>query len=169
MVGIIFYFTAGIIIISAILVVTLRNILHSALFLILCLIGVAGIYIILRADFFAAAQILVYVGGIMVLMLFTIMLTQKVTNTKFKQTNEQWFKSIVICGFILCTIIFAIPFAKILKLNSLIQNTGQSLPATTISLGKLLFGEYVLPFEVISLVLISALIGAVVFTRENKK
>ena len=157
----IFYILAAIIIGSAVMVVSLKNIFHSALFLVLCFFSVAGIYILLEAEFLAAVQILIYVGAITVLIIFAIMLTHKLYSAKIRQSNEQVIPGLIIVGTLLVATLFALSKTA-WKLSSEIP-TAQS----TISIGKLLLTTYVLPFEVVSVVLLTALIGAVIIARRE--
>jgi NADH-quinone oxidoreductase subunit J len=157
----IFYLLSFIIIISAIYVVTLKNIFHSALFLILTLFAVAGIYVMLHAEFLAAVQVLIYVGAVSVLIIFAIMLTTQLTSRQIKQSNEQVTLGIFVCaGFLL------------VSLGSLSKTVwrivDRPLPENNpLAMGKMLMNEYVLPFEVVSIVLLAALIGAIVLARKE--
>ena len=89
--GIIFWILAGIVLISGFLVVSLRNIFHCAIFLIICLTGVAGIFITLDAEFLAAAQVLIYVGAVAILLIFAVMLTSKLADKRITQSNTFCF------------------------------------------------------------------------------
>ncbi|MCJ7578138.1 MAG: NADH-quinone oxidoreductase subunit J, partial [candidate division Zixibacteria bacterium] len=104
----IFYILAATIIGSAVMVVSLKNIFHSALFLVLCFFSVAGIYILLDAEFLAAVQILIYVGAITVLIIFAIMLTHKLYSAKIRQSNEQVIPGLIIVGTLLVATLFAL-------------------------------------------------------------
>ncbi|SYZ74531.1 NADH dehydrogenase I subunit J [Candidatus Zixiibacteriota bacterium] len=157
----VFYLFSFIVIISAIYVVTLKNIFHSAIFLVLTLFGVAGIYILLHAEFLAAVQVLIYVGAVSVLMIFAIMLTTRLASREIRQSNEQVMAGIFIgAGFLLASLgSFA---------NTVWHIVDKPLPENnTLTLGQLLMNEYVLPFEVVSIVLLAALIGAVVLARKE--
>jgi len=158
----IFYLFSFIIIVSAIYVVTLRNIFHCALFLVLALFGVAGIYILLEAEFLAAVQILIYVGAVAILMIFAIMLTSQLAKKKITQSNEQVTVGIFVCaGFLLVSLgSFSYTVWRI-KDTALPENN-------TMTIGKLLMTDYVLPFEVVSVVLLAAMIGAIVLARREK-
>ena len=98
--GIVFYGIAAVVVLTSLAVVTLKNIFYSAVALTAALTAVAGLFFLLGADFLGAAQILVYVGGIMIIMLFVIMLSHQVRDKLQPQTNEQWiwgfFASILI-------------------------------------------------------------------------
>jgi NADH-quinone oxidoreductase subunit J len=156
----IFYLLSFIIIVSSIYVVTLKNIFHSAIFLILTLFSVAGIFILLGAEFLAVSQVLIYVGAVSVLMIFAIMLTSRLASKKIVQSNEQVTTAIFICaGFLLISLgSFA---------NTVWRVNTEPLPENNIlTIGQLLMTDYVLPFEVVSIVLLAALIGAIVLSRK---
>jgi len=157
----IFYILAAIIIGSAVMVVSMKNIFHSALFLVLCFFSVAGIYVLLSAEFLAAVQVLIYVGAITILMIFAIMLTARLYSTKIKQSNEQ-----VVPGFL---IVGALLAATVLTLSRTAWKLSTETPdmQSTVSIGNLLLTTYVLPFEVVSVVLLTALIGAIIIARRD--
>jgi NADH-quinone oxidoreductase subunit J len=157
----IFYILAAIIIGSAVMVVSMKNIFHSALFLVLCFFSVAGIYVLLSAEFLAAVQVLIYVGAITILMIFAIMLTARLYSAKIKQSNEQVVPGLIIVGALLASTIFTLSRTA-WKLSSQVPET-QSI----VSIGNLLLTTYVLPFEVVSVVLLTALIGAIIIARRD--
>jgi NADH-quinone oxidoreductase subunit J len=156
-----FYLFAFMIIVSGILVVTLRDIFHCALMLIICMFSVAGIYVLLGADFIAAVQVLIYVGAVSVLMIFAIMLTARVSGIGVKQQNDQVPLSLLVTLLFIGITIFGLG-KSIWNLKN-IAVPDQTVP----SLGTLLLTTYVVPFEVVSVVLLAALIGAVVIARRN--
>jgi NADH-quinone oxidoreductase subunit J len=159
----IFYTLAGIASISALMVVTLKNIFHSALFLVLTLFSVAGIYVLLGAEFLAAVQVLIYVGAITILMIFAIMLTHQLYSRNLRQVNEQ----VLPAAFIVLLFFVLSVFTLVKTAWPLSQN---QMPANNIfELGRLLMSEYVIPFEVVSIVLLVALIGAIVISRRDKE
>jgi NADH:ubiquinone oxidoreductase subunit 6 (subunit J) len=102
-----FYVLAAVILVSAILVVTLRNVFHSALFLVLAFFTVAGVYVMLHAEFLAAVQVLIYVGAITILMLFAIMLTYQIQSNAIRQVNEQVIPAALIAAVFLALAVFA--------------------------------------------------------------
>jgi len=157
----IFYILAAIIIGSAVMVVSMKNIFHSALFLVLCFFSVAGIYVLLSAEFLAAVQVLIYVGAITILMIFAIMLTARLYSAKIKQSNEQVIPGLLIVGALLA--------ATIITLSRTAWKLSTETPdvQSTVSLGNLLLTTYVLPFEVVSVVLLTALIGAIIIARRD--
>lgn len=101
-----FYVLAAVIVISAMLVVTLRNVFHSALFLVLAFFMVAGIYLTLHAEFLAAVQVLIYVGAVTILMLFAIMLTYQIQSKSIRQINEQVIPAALIAAIFLALAVF---------------------------------------------------------------
>ena len=156
-----FYCIAAVVLVSALLAVTLKNLFHSALFLALSLVGVAGIYLFLGAEFLAAIQVLIYVGAIVTLIIFVIMLTAKISDTSIRQTNQQKFIS-----FIVALSIFILLSSIILKKEIVHTFIRENVKVSDI--GRELITTYGLPFEVISVVLLIALIGAIVLSRREK-
>ena len=157
----IFYILAAIIIGSAVMVVSLKNIFHCAVFLVLCFFGVAGIYVLLSAEFLAAVQVLIYVGAITILMIFAIMLTAKLYSAKIRQSNEQVIPGMIIVAALLVATVFTLSRTA-WKLSSQAAEV-----QSTVGIGRLLLTKYVLPFEVVSVVLLTALIGAIVIARKE--
>ncbi|HEX9916907.1 MAG TPA: NADH-quinone oxidoreductase subunit J [candidate division Zixibacteria bacterium] len=156
-----FYILAGIIICSSVMVVTMKNIFHSALFLVLCFFSVAGIYILLEAEFVAAVQVLIYVGAITVLMIFAIMLTSQIYSPSIKQSNEQ-----VIPALLIVVALLIVTLVSLAKTTWRI-NTALPTEQSTVTIGKSLLTVYVLPFEVVSVVLLVALVGAIVIAKKE--
>ncbi len=157
---IVFYLLAAVIILSALGVVLLPGAMHSALCLGLCLAGVAGIFASLGADFVFAAQILVYVGGIAVLILFVVLLAGSASDLAARQINGQWLPTLVICAA------FIWAFLKIPAYFSGIYGTFTPAPTVKAIAGAML-GDYAVPFELISLVLLASMTGAVLFARRK--
>ena len=154
-----FYCMAAVALAGALLVVSVRNTVHSALALGLSLSGVAGVFACLGADFLFAGQLLIYVGGIAILIVFVVMLLGRTSDRHLRQVNEQWAAALLVC---------AITGAGLWRLAGLYSRATSSVPATatTRAIGLLMLGDYALPFELISLVLLAALLGAVFFTRK---
>lgn len=155
-----FYLIAGIIVIFSFMAVTLKNIFHSALSLIVALLGVAAIYIYLHAEFLALLQILIYVGAIMTLIIFGIMLTLKISDKTLQQHNKQQLLSFLISGALAALLISIFTRFKVSAVTSV---TTPSLS----QIGKELLSKYALPFEIISIILLAALIGAVVISSKE--
>ena len=157
---IIFYLFALVTISSAYLVVTVRNIVYSAFSLLFTLFGIAGLYALLGADFVAIVQLIVYIGGILILMIFGVMLTNKITNVQIKTGVFQILPATIGVG-----IFGGFLLAVLLNTNWLNLNVKDS-PATTFQLGQPLMNEWVLPFELLGIVLLIALLGAASIARK---
>lgn len=156
---IIFYVFGGITALSALYIMFTKNILYAAFALILTFIGVAGIYVFLGAEFIAVTQILVYVGGILILLVFGIMLTNRLSGKKV--ISPAYHK---VMGFIVAGGLFAILFKGILEVNfsslSWIDQ-GNVSESSIPEFGLTLMTDYVLVFEIIGVLLLLALIGAI--------
>jgi len=156
-----FYILAVLIVGSALMVVTLRNIFHCALFLVLCLFSVAGIYILLEAEFIAAVQVLIYVGAVTILMIFAVMLTHQLTGKTIRQVNDQ-----AVPAFLIVLSLLVLTLLALSKTAWEVASSSGVSPSAT-ELGRALMTVYVLPFEVVSVVLLVALIGAIVISRRE--
>ncbi len=156
----IFYLFAAITVISAFFVVTTRNIVYSAYYLLFTFFGVAGIYVLLGADFIAVVQLVVYVGGILILLLFGVMLTNRITNVQIKTGT------IKIAPAAIGVALFAgILGAALLKTNW--KTINSEIPiSTTHTLGLLLIQQYAVVFELLGILLLIALIGAASMARK---
>ena len=163
---IIFYFFAFVTIVSAAIVVFSRNIVHSAFSLMFTFFGVAALYVMLNADFIAVTQVLVYVGGILVLLLFGVMLTTKVISVEMKTGTLQTLPAsihVAVLAGTLCGIFWITDWVTPVARNA-------ELPATTSSgIGRALMTTYLLPFEVASVVLLVAMLGAAMIARRERK
>ncbi|MBI2167821.1 MAG: NADH-quinone oxidoreductase subunit J [Candidatus Omnitrophica bacterium] len=155
------YLLMALSLLAAVGVVTFRNIFHSALALAGTLLGVAGIYLALRADFLAGVQILLYVGAVVTLILFAIMLTHRLGDPTIPQANKQ--SGPALAGLL---ILAALLGSLFLKTNWPVSEAALT-PVTVRVLAKALLGEFVFPFEVVSIVLLAALIGAIVIARKD--
>jgi len=159
---IIFYLFAIITIVSGFLVVSSKNIVHSAFYLLFTFFGVAGLYALLGADFIAVVQVMVYIGGILILIIFGVMLTNKITDVPIKTGTLQVIPAAIIVG------LFAGALASIM-VKTQWHTQISKLPKTTMySLGDLLINEYVLIFELLGILLLIALIGAASIARREK-
>ena len=147
---------------AALAVVTSKNLFHSALFLILSFVGVAGLYILLEAGFLAAVQIMVYVGAISILIIFAIMLTRRLMAKDLVQRNAQWG----ISGLV-ALLLFAVLGFVLLRVNWPVVEGDVSAESISI-LGQELMGTYALPFEVASVLLLVALVGSIIIARERE-
>src|SRR6185503_8499503 len=163
---IIFYLLAALTLVCGLLAVTTRQIFRAAIYLLFCLIGIAGLYFWMQYEFIAAVQIVVYVGGIVVLIIFSIFLTQQAGEKLTRQhTGRKIFSVLaVFCGF-------ALTMLQVMKYKF----TGTTEPPaelTVSTIGKQMLGVthhgYALPFEVISMLLLAAMIGCIVIALRSK-
>src|SRR2546426_7508082 len=159
-----FYLLAGTMLIGGILVITRKNAVHSALALIMTLLAQAAIYLMLYAPFVAGVQIILYAGGIMVLFLFVIMLVNIERSQKEEQFNKQWI--VGIAAALALGVLFVVVYTKG---KGLFPTTVAQLPETenTQSIALLLYRDYMFPFEIASLLLLVAIIGAVVMAKKR--
>ena len=146
---------------SAFVVVLSQQLLYSAIALLFTLFGIAGLYIFMWADFMAGVQIIVYIGGILVLLIFGIMLTNKISSVNISHTSLQ--KSV---GAVIALGVLGLLIPMILN-TSWYQLSSKEPSQTADSIGRLLMMEYLLPFEVASLLLLGALIGAAMLSRNT--
>jgi NADH-quinone oxidoreductase subunit J len=159
----VFILIAAITIASAIWVVSSSNLIYSAVALLFTLFGVAGLYVFLYADFLAAVQVLIYVGGILVLIIFGVMLTNKIDKDELKESGRGKWK-----GALISLSIFTGLFYVISKTEWITNGSDEVSEGTVEQIGQLILGDYLLPFEVISLLLLASLIGAAYLSRKQK-
>ncbi len=168
---VLFYIFATLALGGGILTVTRRNTVHSAIWLITSLLGVAGLYLLLRAEFLAGVQIILYVGGIMVLFLFVIMLVNL-----DQAARERRFSSLKWISLV-CAVALAVLATWFVAKGSARFAVGQANPGSIASLpeglgnseqiSRVLFSQYLLPFELASILLLVAIIGAVVMGKRR--
>jgi NADH-quinone oxidoreductase subunit J len=164
---IIFIVTAAISLGAAVMVVTTRNLIHAALWLVLTLFGVAVLFVLLDAGFFAIVQVIIYIGAISILLIFVIMLTRRTMQESAPPMNRTWW---------LAAFISVLLFAGLAWMLSSWEGFTTSKPELAIGvdplqqLGQALVSPnaYVLPFEIASILLLAALIGAIVVAWEKK-
>jgi NADH-quinone oxidoreductase subunit J len=167
-----FYMLSGIAVLGGILVITRRNAVHSALALILTLLSVAGLYLMLYAPFVAGVQIILYAGGIMVLFLFVIMLVNLEKSQKEEQFNKIWL--IGLLGALGLGALFVGVFLKSARSSNDIFSQLLRRPlvafadeSNTQAVGQMLYQNYLFAFEIASLLLLVAIIGAVVMAKKR--
>ncbi len=161
-----FWVLAVITVVSALLVLVARNLMHSLVFLVLSFLGMAGLFVTLSADFIAVAQVLIYAGSISVLMVFAVMLTPLASRDNANSL------------YVIPAAIGGLGFAAIVAFVTIDTEwpvlTGQALaaadfPETVATIGELLLGRYVLAFEVASILLLFALVGAIILVHERMR
>lgn len=160
---IIFLLFSAMVIAAAAAVVTVRNLFHAALWLLLAFFGVGVIYVLLEAPFFAAAQLFIYMGAIGIVIIFAIMLTRGMMRGQVPPANDQWWLAGLLAGALMLTLV-----VLIYRLAGL-TTAGPVAEDSLLRLGVVLTHPqgYALPFEVASVLLVMALIGAVTIVRER--
>lgn len=195
-IGAIFWLLAGLILFAGVMVVFVKNIIHSALWLIASFAAVAALYFLLEAPFIGVVQVLVYTGAISILVLFAIMLTRQVTGEGTRQLFERWwvaaFVAVALFGGVIMPAVWTPQLPRTdagssayWPQNDLAQPSAAASPlaeaqpaeapapaaaplAGAYEIGRSFMGEYLLPFEVSSLLLLVALIGAIVIAYEER-
>ena len=157
----VFWVFAIVTVASAGVVVLARTLIYSAFALLFTFFGVAGLYVILGADFLAAVQLLIYVGGILVLLLFGVMLTHKIYDLDLRSETTQQAP-----GLIVAVGLFVILSATALRTQW--PATPLAPGPTTEAIGRSFMGRYLLPFEAASILLLVALIGAAMIVRRRR-
>tara|TARA_B100002052_G_C15814647_1_gene567609 strand:+ start:317 stop:928 length:612 start_codon:yes stop_codon:yes gene_type:complete len=147
---------------SAIWVVVSPNLVHSAVSLLFTLFGIAGLYVFLFADFLAATQVVIYVGGILVLIIFGVMLTNKIDKPVIESVSSN-----KIIGVLISSFIFTILSIIVIQTKWPIIENSSPGPSTVELIGKLILGKYLLPFELVSILLLAALVGAALLARKK--
>lgn len=160
---IVFYLFAAVTVGSAAAVVFVSRLIYAVFALLFTFFGVAGLYVFLDADFLAGAQVLIYVGGILILLLFGVMLTNRIYDLNLLAERVQFLPSVVVVGAG-----FALLVMVILKTSWPLS--GEPAPASsTAEIGKALMTTYVLPFEVAGMLLLAALLGASMLAGGGKE
>ncbi len=159
----VFFFLATLTVGSGVVVAFSRNILHSAFALLGALSGVAGLYFMLGADFVGVVQLLVYVGGILVLILFAVLLTRQISDIKISNLSVSLMAALpaalLVLAVIVRTAVVKAPFTLTMTVDT----------PTVSRLGDALLREYLLPFEIASVILLMSLVGAMVIARRAVK
>jgi NADH-quinone oxidoreductase subunit J len=170
-----FYVLAGLAVASGVAVITRRNAVHSALALIVTLLSVAGLYLMLYAPFVFAVQLFVYAGGIMLLFLFVIMLVNIERSSKERRFNRMWPAGLAAACSLMALFVFAFVKGKAMFLDRMIplpesSNTQQiaaMLYGEAGRMGQYTMGQYTFAFEIASLLLLVAILGAVIMTKKK--
>jgi NADH-quinone oxidoreductase subunit J len=157
-------------VLAALRVVTTQNVVHAALYLVVVLSSIAAIFVLLAAEFVAATQILVYVGAIVVLFLFGIMLTRPVLGRSDNLDNDQRPAAAITALFLLGVLSFALLDAfgddELPDLDG-VGSAAIAAERGTGPVGDAIFSTYLVPFEVVSVLLLAALVGAIVLARRD--
>jgi NADH-quinone oxidoreductase subunit J len=164
--SVVFYFFATLTVISAILVITRRNVVHSAIFLATALLATAGIFLSLHAEFLFIVQIIVYTGGITVLYVFVIMLVNLDVALHQVQFNRHWLVALMLTLVLGGQVVLALTLSRG-SLYTLPPAPVSVLEPNTEQVAWSLFHTYMLPFELASILLLVAMIGAVVMSKKR--
>ncbi len=161
---------------SAVVVVTYRNLFHAAIAMMLSFLGVAGFYVLLEAGFLAASQLLVYIGAISILIIFAIMMTRRLMSTTETPFNSQWVFGLVAAIFVFGLLLFVVQqvWAPTAALIPVTEPPSDPLATAAVAnsiptMGRFFVSaeQYVLPFELASVLLLAALVGAIVIARPD--
>jgi NADH-quinone oxidoreductase subunit J len=164
---VIFYVVGAITFISACFVIFLRRPLHNVLFMILTMIGIAGLYVLLHAEFVAMVQLIVYAGAVLVLFLFVVMLLNlDQLRAKREEVRLRWLGGVVIAVLVLVMLIPVLRSLVPAGADAGATPGVQGIASNTQLLAKELFTTYLLPFEIASILLLAAIIGAVILVRK---
>jgi NADH-quinone oxidoreductase subunit J len=162
-----FYFFALLTLGGGVLTITRRNAVHSAVSLIVSLIGVAGLFLLQHAEFLFAVQIVLYVGGIMVLFLYVIMLVNLDEASRIRQFNKQWWLALACVAAVAAELAFFVrkgaPSFRLAPAGKLAAGA----PGNTERIADALFSTYLLPFEVASVLLLAAVVGSVLMAKKR--
>jgi NADH-quinone oxidoreductase subunit J len=164
----VFLGVGAVILISALLVVTSRNLVHAALWLIVSLFGVAVFYVLLNAGFLAVAQVVIYIGAIAILVIFAVMMTQRLVKEPPDQFNRNW----LIAGLVVTLLFVGLVFiftgwdGSPTEVTALTNDGGDTLQMLGLALVSP--NLYLLPFELVSVLLLAAMIGAIIVAWEKQ-
>jgi len=161
--AVVFWALAALTVGSAAVVVLARSLIYSAFALLFTFMGVAGLYLLLGADFLATTQLLVYVGGILVLLLFGVMLTHKLYDLDLRSEVTQFAPGLVIAAGL-----FGLLTLTALRTEWATTGGGRAPAPTTNQIGELFMGRFLMPFEAASILLLVALMGAAMIVRRKK-
>ena len=162
-----FYVFALMILGGGVLTVTRRSAVHSALWLIVSLLGTAGVFLLLKAEFLFAVQIMLYVGGIVMLILFVVMLVNLDETAKLPRFNKGWWVALACVVLVAGELVFVFRSGSgAFQLPEPSQTSGVA-EGNTERLADVLFSEYLLPFEIVSILLLVAVVGAVVMAKKR--
>lgn len=157
-----FTIIAALMIFGALRVVTANNVVHAALSLVVVLAGAAAQYILLAAEFVAVTQVLIYIGAVMVLFLFGVMLTRARIGAEKDLNNNNWYIGLPVAGLLLVTILIALRDGFGDE-----KMPADAEPFSVAQVSDLIFGRYLLPFWALSFLLLAAVIGAIVLSRRD--
>lgn len=157
-----FWALAGVLLASALAVVLSKNLFHSVLYLALALTGTAGIFLTLDAEFLAAVQLLLYAGGVVTIVVFAIVVTERLVGDRITQTSRHLVSGVIVAGAVLLAILSFLARAPL---------SGARPPMEadlTRAIGQAILTRFVLPFELLAVLFLAALLGATYFARPDE-
>jgi NADH-quinone oxidoreductase subunit J len=161
-----FYFLSFVAVLSALMVVFSKNPVYSVLYLIITFFAIAGHYVLMKAEFLAVVHLIVYAGAIMVLFLYVIMLLNLNKETEPHKSNLLKIAATICSGLLLMVLVGSLKGADVLSKH---QSAGDSGIGNVKNLGKILFTDFLLPFEIASILLTAAMVGVVMLAKSEKK
>lgn len=161
--ALVFWLLAAIIIASALAVVLLKNIVHSALYLVLTFVGVAGLYVLLNAEFLAAVQLLVYAGAVAILIVFAVMLTRRGDIRASNLLNVNYLAAAVVSLALFIVITMAT------GRMAWMATPGQAPASNVGAIADAFLGRFAIPFEIAAVLLLVAMVGAILLARGGKQ
>jgi NADH-quinone oxidoreductase subunit J len=164
---VVFLVTAAGVLGSALLVVTTRNLVHAALWLVVSLFGVAILFVLLDASFLAVAQVLIYIGAIAILLIFAVMLTRRLMQDAGPQTNPSWWVAALVSILLFAGLVWMVGTWQGFAARAPALPSGLD-PVRELGAALVSPNAYILPFELASVLLLAALIGAIVVASEIK-
>jgi NADH-quinone oxidoreductase subunit J len=165
---VIFFVLSAFTLAAGVMVVTVKNIIHAALWLIASFFSVASLYLLMEAEFLAIVQVLIYVGAISILVLFAIMLTRHVTGEGVRQLYQRWWVALIVAAALFGVLI--VPTVSNYEWST-VPPAAEGQPtaiSSSVEIGTAFMREYLLPFEVASVLLLVALVGAIVIAFEER-
>src|SRR5262245_29125047 len=165
---VIFFLLSAFTLLAGLMVVTVKNIIHAALWLIGSFFGVAALYLLMEAEFIAIVQVLIYVGAISILILFAIMLTRHVTGEGVRQLYQRWWIALIVAAALFGLLIVPTVFNYSWNTVPPVAPGQAASISSSVQIGTAFMREYLLPFEIASVLLLVALIGAIVIAYEER-
>lgn len=161
---VLFYVFAALTLLPALVVVFSRSLIHAAFSLLFTFMGVAGLYVLLNADFIAVAQIMVYIGGILILLVFGVMLTRRATDVEIQASVMKTLPATIVVAAVLGTLLVTLVPAQWIQIDDM-----PAIDGTALEIGELLMTTFILPFEVAGILLLVAVMGAALIARKPKE
>ena len=157
-----FYALSAMLVVSALAVVLSKNLFHAVLWLALALTGTAGIFLLLDAEFLAAVQLLLYAGGVVTIVVFAIVVTERLVGERITQTNRRIAGGALVCGALLWLLVTTVLQRPLTAMKPIMADD------LTKAIGESVLTRFVLPFELLAFLMLAALLGAIYFARPEE-